>query len=45
MDIKDLYVTIQCLIQEGINKEYIPYVLDLREMELYPRYLQHKQNK
>jgi hypothetical protein len=43
IDIKNLCVTTQRLVQECVDEKYIPYVPDLREMELYPRYLRHEQ--
>jgi hypothetical protein len=36
-------VTIQRLVQEGVDEEYILYVPNLKQTELYPRYLQHEQ--
>jgi hypothetical protein len=36
-------LTTQCLVQEGVDEEYILYVPDLRKTELYPRYLRHEQ--
>jgi hypothetical protein len=39
IDINDLRVTTQRLVQEGVDEEYIPYVSDLRQTKLYPRYL------
>jgi hypothetical protein len=43
IDTNDLQVTTQRLVQEGVDEEYIPYVSDLRQTKLYPRYLQHEQ--
>jgi hypothetical protein len=43
MDIENLRKTTQCLIQEGVDEEYIPYISDLRKIELYPKYLWHEQ--
>jgi hypothetical protein len=42
IDINDLRVTTQRLVQEGVDEEYIPYVSDLRQTKLYPRYLWHE---
>jgi hypothetical protein len=42
MNIEVLQETIQHLVQKGIDKNYISYISDLREIEVYPRYLQHE---
>jgi hypothetical protein len=39
IDINNLCITIQYLVQEDVNEEYISYIPDLRKTELYPKYL------